>query len=93
MLTCFISSYDSTQPDKKAILPVSKSSHMITFWFENGGVVTLRGSGTEPKLKYYSELSDDTPEKARKELDELIQAVISEFLKPEAHGLVPPKDE
>lgn len=29
---------------------------MITFTFENGVVITLRTSGTEPKIKYYSEM-------------------------------------
>jgi phosphomannomutase len=48
--------YDSSQPDQKAILPVSCSSQMITFTFENGLVATLRTSGTEPKIKYYAEL-------------------------------------
>jgi len=38
--------YDSSRPDKKAILPTSSSTHMITFLFENGCVATLRGSGT-----------------------------------------------
>jgi hypothetical protein len=38
--------YDSSRPDKKAILPTSSSTHMITFFFENGCVATLRGSGT-----------------------------------------------
>lgn len=48
--------YDSSQEDKKATLPVSRSSQMITFTFDNGLVVTLRTSGTEPKIKYYTEL-------------------------------------
>ncbi|GAB5570888.1 glucose 1 [Prionailurus iriomotensis] len=48
--------YDDSQPDKKAVLPTSKSSQMITFTFANGGVATMRTSGTEPKIKYYSEL-------------------------------------
>lgn len=48
--------YDNSQPDNKAILPVSTSSHMITFEFTNGLVATLRTSGTEPKIKYYTEL-------------------------------------
>ena len=30
---------------------------MITFYFENGCVATLRTSGTEPKIKYYTELA------------------------------------
>ena len=48
--------YDNTKPNNKAVLPISKSSQMITFTFENGLVITLRTSGTEPKIKYYSEL-------------------------------------
>lgn len=48
--------FDNTQPDMRAILPVSKSSQMITFEFNNGLVITIRTSGTEPKIKYYSEL-------------------------------------
>lgn len=48
--------YDSEEPDQKAKLPTSKSSHMITFKFDNGLVLTMRTSGTEPKIKYYSEL-------------------------------------
>jgi phosphoglucomutase / phosphopentomutase len=48
--------YDSNQPDNKAVLPVSRSSQMVTFDFDNGLVTTLRTSGTEPKIKYYTEL-------------------------------------
>lgn len=48
--------YDSAQSDKRAILPSSLTSHMITFEFANGVVATLRTSGTEPKIKYYAEL-------------------------------------
>ena len=32
---------------------------MITFTFENGCVATLRTSGTEPKIKYYTEHKPD----------------------------------
>lgn len=46
---------DTSRPDGKAQLPSSKSSQMITFTLENGTVITLRTSGTEPKVKYYSE--------------------------------------
>uniref|UniRef100_A0A8C5KWN8 Alpha-D-phosphohexomutase alpha/beta/alpha domain-containing protein n=1 Tax=Jaculus jaculus TaxID=51337 RepID=A0A8C5KWN8_JACJA len=48
--------YDDSRPDKKAVLPTSKNSQMITFTFVNGGVATMRTSGTEPKIKYYAEL-------------------------------------
>lgn len=46
---------DTSQTDLKSKLPSSKSSQMITFTLDNGTVVTLRTSGTEPKVKYYSE--------------------------------------
>ena len=36
---------------------------MITFYFENGCVATLRTSGTEPKIKYYTELTGQPGEK------------------------------
>ena len=38
---------------------MSKSSHMITFTLENGCVMTIRTSGTEPKIKYYTEFVAD----------------------------------
>ncbi|XP_028830984.1 phosphopentomutase [Denticeps clupeoides] len=85
--------YDSTQPDKKAILPTSKSSQMITFTFANGGVATMRTSGTEPKIKYYTELcaapgnSDVTHLKA--ELDNLVDAIIEDFFQPKKNNLQP----
>ena len=34
----------------------SRSSEMITFYFQNGCIMTLRTSGTEPKIKWYSEI-------------------------------------
>jgi len=89
--------YDNTQPDNKAILPTSSSTHMITFYFENGSIVTLRGSGTEPKLKYYTELNGpakNPSEQAaiRAELNDVVQAVIHDFLRPEFFGLDWPSD-
>merc|ERR1711890_131874 len=54
--------YDSRTTDKKATHPI-QSSHMITFYFENGATLTLRTSGTEPKIKYYLEMVSDSYEK------------------------------
>lgn len=48
--------YDDSQPNKRAVLPVACNAQMVTFVFENGLHITLRTSGTEPKIKYYSEL-------------------------------------
>uniref|UniRef100_A0A673C9X3 Phosphoglucomutase 2 n=1 Tax=Sphaeramia orbicularis TaxID=375764 RepID=A0A673C9X3_9TELE len=85
--------YDSNQPDNKAILPTSSSSQMITFTFSNGGVATMRTSGTEPKIKYYTELctapgnSDVTS--LKKELDELVDAIVENFFEPQKNKLQP----
>jgi len=85
------SGYDSSQPDQKAILPVSHSSQMITFTFKNGLVATLRTSGTEPKIKYYTELCASPAERSldvlQDTLNEMVQAIISEFLQPDKNGL------
>lgn len=42
--------------DKKPVLPCSSSTQMITFYFDNGCEITIRASGTEPKIKWYSEI-------------------------------------
>ncbi|XP_012141602.1 phosphoglucomutase 2 [Megachile rotundata] len=85
--------YDNTKPNNKAVLPVSKSSQMITFIFNNGLVMTLRTSGTEPKIKYYSELCTHSTEQdikiLKNTLDEMISAIVTEFLQPEINGLLP----
>ena len=47
--------YDSEQPNKKPVLPISKGSQMITFRFDNELLLTIRASGTEPKIKYYAD--------------------------------------
>ena len=80
--------YDNSKPENKPDLPISKSSQMITFTFENGTVITLRNSGTEPKLKYYCEYSDETPEKAREILNDLVtNHMIPTLLQPEKFDL------
>nr|CDS23113.1 phosphoglucomutase 2 [Echinococcus granulosus] len=83
--------YDSSYPDKKARLPVSASSQMITFTFDNGAIVTLRTSGTEPKIKYYSELCGKPGDKRsmaelEAELAELIGLMVEEFYQPKLNG-------
>lgn len=86
--------YDSSQPDFRARLPVSSSSQMITFTFSNGLVATLRTSGTEPKVKYYTELccppGDKNAGAYREVLVEMVHAIIHEFLQPEINALISP---
>ncbi|XP_014218420.1 phosphoglucomutase-2 [Copidosoma floridanum] len=85
--------YDNTKPGNKAILPVSKSSQMITFVFKNGLVTTLRSSGTEPKIKYYNELCASPDQKDLNELrsilNEMVSAIVEEFLQPQENKLIP----
>lgn len=86
--------YDSTQPDCKAKLPTSKSSQMITFQVSHHSFtasLTLRTSGTEPKIKYYSEMTVDYDRRLEIEgmLSQLIKSVAEELLEPEKNGLVP----
>ncbi|CAG8649713.1 13569_t:CDS:10 [Rhizophagus irregularis] len=80
--------YDTSKPDSKAILPISKSSHMITFGLENGCILTLRTSGTEPKIKYYLELSGKDKAEVKNELHKVTKGVADELLEPEKYGLV-----
>lgn len=88
--------FDSSQPDGRARLPSSKSSQMITFSFANGVMLTLRTSGTEPKVKYYTEMCA-TPEQKdwtalRTLLTEQVAAVVEELLQPNVNGLIARSD-
>lgn len=87
---------DTSQADGKAILPVSSSTQMITFTFENGLVITLRTSGTEPKIKYYAELCAKPEEKdwpaLRTTLDRMVESIVEEFLQPGINDLKPKSD-
>jgi len=73
-------------------LPVTPSVEMISFYFKNGGYATLRGSGTEPKLKYYVEMSGSNRAQVHETLDKLVSALIDRCLQPKKFGLVPPAD-
>jgi phosphomannomutase len=84
--------FDSSQPSSKPILPISASTQMITFTFENGAVVTLRTSGTEPKIKYYTELKGSDYASTWSELSEVVDSIISELLRPDYFGLIAPTD-
>uniref|UniRef100_W8CBM9 Phosphoglucomutase-2 n=1 Tax=Ceratitis capitata TaxID=7213 RepID=W8CBM9_CERCA len=87
---------DTEQPDGNAILPVSASSQMITFTFENGLVITLRTSGTEPKIKYYAEMCAQSGQTDFEALvnttNEMVSAIVEEFLQPAINKLTPKAD-
>ncbi|XP_053400354.1 phosphopentomutase-like [Mercenaria mercenaria] len=85
--------FDNSRQDNKPTLPVSKSSQVITFTFENGCVATLRTSGTEPKIKYYTEHKPDPShgldrEAAQKELDDMVMCIVKYFYQPEKNNFI-----
>ncbi|KAF4648642.1 Phosphoglucomutase-2, partial [Perkinsus chesapeaki] len=80
--------YDSRNKDKKSTLPVTPDAQMITLYFDNDATVTVRGSGTEPKVKYYCEANDkESMEKAEEKLDVIVNNVIDYFLQPKKYNL------
>jgi hypothetical protein len=48
--------------------------------------------GTEPKLKYYSEMRGATMEEARDSLHLLVTAFCRDLLQPELNGLMSPAE-
>jgi len=88
--------YDSSEPDGVAKLPSSKGSQMLTFNFDSGLVITLRTSGTEPKIKYYTEIcaprADKDWDSAKKLLRTMLDAIIEEWIQPTKWGLTVPSD-
>eukprot|EP00808_Paulinella_micropora_P028456 g79856.t1 len=84
--------YDNGENDGKTKLPVTPRDHMITYFFQNGCVATLRGSGTEPKLKYYVEcVSQESLARAEKLRQDMMDAIVAELLEPKKNKLVEPR--
>ena len=80
----------STHPKSLANIDVTSvedwsPANMISFTFANGAVVTIRTSGTEPKIKYYSELVSNSSD-GKDQLAVLINEVIKQWYKPELYG-------
>lgn len=88
--------FDSSTPSNKPLLPTSESSPMLTLRFENGCVLHLRASGTEPKFKYYIELSG-APGVDRRTVETKLKimsdSILEELLHPSENGLVKPGDQ
>lgn len=72
---------------------------MITLTLEGPATLTLRASGTEPKLKYYLEAagggaagdgSTGSSSSSRQLAERLERAVAEELVQPERHGLTRP---
>ncbi|KAF7630949.1 E3_UbLigase_EDD domain-containing protein [Meloidogyne graminicola] len=71
-----LAGFDSSQPNNKAILPLSASSDLITFTLTTGSLITLRASGAEPKIKYYIELKNE-PGKTENDLEQIEAELIN----------------
>ncbi|KAJ5153079.1 Phosphoribomutase, partial [Penicillium canariense] len=65
--------YDTASSNHQPDLPIDSTSQMLTLWLEGGVRFTLRGSGTEPKVKFYIESCGDSREDA-------VQGVCDAFL-------------
>ncbi|KAI4751532.1 hypothetical protein E4T52_15376 [Aureobasidium sp. EXF-3400] len=79
--------YDSATPDNKPTLPVDKSSQMISCELDGNVHFTVRGSGTEPKIKFYIEGSASTSQEAKASAQEVLEDLMREWFKPEVNGL------
>jgi phosphoglucomutase len=85
--------YDSTSADKKSSLPVTPDSEMLMLEFENNCSLIVRTSGTEPKIKLYSEMvgqGDEMEEDIKERLKAFIELCIEEMIQPNLHGLTRP---
>lgn len=82
--------FDSATIDGSSSLPATPEADMLMFSFANGCTVSIRGSGTEPKLKYYVEMAGEQGRK-RCEVEaaakEFAERVVVEMLQPEENGL------
>eukprot|EP00891_Asterochloris_glomerata_P002840 jgi/Astpho2/2840/Aster-x1101 len=81
------SGIDTAQPDGQPRVPHSPSDMMITYSLTNGGTLTLRASGTEPKLKYYLEVCEDEEKDSIALADKLRHAVAAELVQPMSFGM------
>ena len=69
--------YDSQKDSAPNDRSVSPSAEMITFELNNSTVMTLRGSGTEPKLKYYIESKGKSMVEAKSKAEAVEKALLS----------------
>jgi phosphomannomutase len=80
--------FDNAMPGNKSVFPHTPNQNMLTFTFENGSVLTLRPSGTEPKLKYYVESnSKQSREEAKAITQAVTEALVNDFIQPKKYGM------
>ncbi|OAL65442.1 phosphoglucomutase [Trichophyton rubrum] len=79
--------YDSDTADKRPVLPVDPASQMLTIWSHRGIRFTIRGSGTEPKVKIYIESCGASRNDAVEAVCDLLTAVVENWIKPYAPAM------
>lgn len=85
--------YDSSNATGASDLPPTPDAHMIMYSFDNGCTVTLRTSGTEPKIKYYTEMRGapgQDRENVATRLQNFVESVVEAMIQPTLHGLQRP---
>ncbi|OJD13442.1 hypothetical protein AJ78_06095 [Emergomyces pasteurianus Ep9510] len=76
--------FDSGTGVDEMQLPVDPNSQMVTVWSERGVRFTLRGSGTEPKIKIYIESCSGSRGQAVKAVCDVFSAVLEDWIEPYA---------
>ncbi|KAI9845404.1 MAG: Phosphoglucomutase-3 [Sclerophora amabilis] len=79
--------FDSATSDNIPVLPGSRDSQMISCELDGGISFTVRGSGTEPKIKLYIECRADTSASAKSGAEQTLDDLLQEWFKPEVYGL------
>ncbi|KAF2853904.1 phosphoglucomutase-like protein [Plenodomus tracheiphilus IPT5] len=79
--------YDSKSKDHVPDLPVDATAQMITCELDDGAVFTVRGSGTEPKIKLYIECQGKSSEEAKTGANGVLDDLLREWFKPDEYGL------
>jgi phosphomannomutase len=82
---------DTRCPGNVPSLPTMPDAEMLTLELDGELTLTLRTSGTEPKLKFYSEIAGEVGvdrAKLAADLEKALGECIEELLDPEGIGLV-----
>ncbi|KAJ5639437.1 uncharacterized protein N7484_007299 [Penicillium longicatenatum] len=72
--------FDSASSDNKPDLPEDPTSQMLTLWLDGGVRFTIRGSGTEPKVKFYIESCGASRDNAVKAVCETFLTILTEWV-------------
>ena len=81
---------DTSMPNGRTDMYWKEGDPMITFTLggtDGSGTLTIRASGTEPKLKYYLEVQRSDSDAAQRDCSAIETAVASDIIRPDFHGL------